>query len=47
MDGAIVDGKNEAISFAKQCVNIYSQEAQKMGVISHNKLKNERQKESD
>ena len=38
MDAAIVNGKNKAISFTKQCVNICSQEARKMGVISHKKL---------
>ena len=38
MDAAVVDGENKAISFAKQCVNICSQEARKMGVISHKKL---------
>ena len=38
MNAAVVDGENKAISFAKQCVNICSQEARKMGVISHKKL---------
>ena len=38
MNAAVVDGENKAISFAKQCVKICSQEARKMGVISHKKL---------
>ena len=38
IDAAVVDGENKAISFAKQCVNICSHEAQNMGVISHKKL---------
>ena len=38
MDTAVVNGENKAISFAKQCVIICSQEARKMDVISHKKL---------
>ena len=38
MDTAVVDGENKAISFAKQCVKICSQDARKMGVTSHKKL---------
>ena len=44
MDASVVDGEDKAISFAKQCVEICSQGARKMGVIRHKKLNKRKDK---
>ena len=39
MDAVVVDGENKAISFAKQCIKICSQDTRNRGVTTHKKSK--------